>query len=106
MQSATQDRSKFVSKPSKAAKHLGVVAAEAHHLAEAFVDGAEGAVAEFAVLDHEQRHAARGDAGHRPDRAEMMVRRELHATRSGERLGGGEVGRPAFEYDRTAHRPA
>ena len=65
--------------PLQPLDHFGVVAAEAHHLAEPFVDGAEGArisfPGEFAVLDHEERHAARGDAGHRPHRAEMMVRR-------------------------------
>ncbi len=46
-----------VAQPGEAGEHLGVVAAEPHHLAEAFVDGAVGAIAEGAVLDHHQRLA-------------------------------------------------
>jgi hypothetical protein len=98
------EQAKVVPQPRKARQHLGVVAAEAHHLAEALVERADRAVAERAVLDHEERHAPRGDAGHRPDRAEVVVGREFDAAARGELLGRGEVARPALEHDRAADR--
>ena len=105
-QRATQERSEFVPQPGEAREHLGVVAAEAHHLAEPFVDRAGGPVAEFAVLHHEQRHAARGDAGHRPDRAEMMVGRELDraARRRASRPPRGRRPNPRTRSPRTPRR--
>ena len=57
-----QGRPQHVAQPGEPRQHLGIVAAEAHHLAEALVDGAVGAVAERAVLDHQQRLADRGHA--------------------------------------------
>src|ERR1043166_9882041 len=88
--------------PRKARQHLGVIAAEAHHLAEALVERADGAVAERAVLDHEERHAPRGDARHRSDRAEVVVGREFDAAARGELLRRGEVARPARSEEHTS----
>jgi hypothetical protein len=105
-QRISQRNREIVAQPGKARQHLGVVTAKAHHLAEAFVDGAERAIAVGAVLDHEERHAARGDSGHRADRAEVMVRGELDAARRRKRLGRAEVCGPALEHERAADRAA
>ena len=105
-QRRAQGRPEHVAQPGQARQHLGVVAAEAHHLAEALVDGAVGAVAERAVLHHQQRLADRGHARHRPDGAVMMVGLEAEraARRHSPRLL--EVLRPALEHGDAAHRPA
>ena len=42
--------------PAQAGQHLAVVTAEAHHLAEALVEGRVGAVTEGSILDHHHRH--------------------------------------------------
>ena len=55
-QRLAERRAQHVAQPGQALQHLGVVAAEAHDLAEALVDGAVGAVAECAVLHHHHRH--------------------------------------------------
>src|SRR5438874_5903057 len=105
-QRSVQERRKLVAQPREPREHLGVVAAEAHHLAQAFVNGAERAVPLAAVLDDQQRLAARGDPGHRPHAAMVMVRREAHAAALGELLGLGELRCPALVDDRTAYRAA
>ena len=70
---ATQRRAQHLAQPREAGQHLGVVAAEAHDLAEALVDRAVGAVAECAVLHDQHGLAQRGHAGHRPDRVVVVV---------------------------------
>ena len=50
-QRVAEQRAELVAQPGEARQHLGVVAAEAHHFAEALVEGAHRAVAERAVLD-------------------------------------------------------
>ena len=86
--------------------HLGVVAAEAHHLAEPLVEGAVRPIPERPVLDHHHRHAAGDDAGHRTHRVVVVVGREIDAARRRERLGLVEVARPSFEHRRPGHRSA
>ena len=51
-QRAAERRAEHVPEPAQPVQHLGVVAAEPHHLAEALVDGAVGAVSERPVLHH------------------------------------------------------
>ena len=87
-QRASERGPEHVADPAQAVEHLGVVAAEPHHLAEALVDRAIGAIAERLVLDHHQRLALRGQAGHRADRAKMVVGVER------EGAGGGVLARP------------
>ena len=103
-QRLAEQRAEHVAQPGETIEHLGVVAAEAHDLAEAFVDRAIGAIAELAVLDDHHRHRARGHAGHRTDRAEMMVGLELDAAARRERRRLFEIFRPALEHDRAADR--
>ena len=91
--------------PAKPPPHLGVVAAEAHHLAEPLVDGAVRPVPERPVLDHHHRHPAGDDAGHRPHRVVMVVGREVEAAPGRERLRLVEVSRPPLEHRRPRRRP-
>src|SRR5262245_23491283 len=74
---AAERRSQRVAQPGEAGKHLGVVAAETHDLPEPFVDGAIGAIAERAVLDHQHRLTLRGHASHGPDSLVVVVGREV-----------------------------
>ena len=103
-QRAAERGPEHVADPAQAVEHLGVIAAEAHHLAEALVDRAIGAVPERLVLDHQQRLAFGGHAGHRADGAEMVVGMEREG--AGGRLGFGFVeGRsPALEHRNAGHR--
>ena len=99
-----------IAQPGQALQHFGIVAAEAHHLAQALVDGAVGAVAEFAVLHHHHRHRPRGKPGHRPDGIEVVVGKQAHAAAGRQRLRGRKIWRPPLEHDGAAdgalHRPA
>ena len=107
---AAERRPERVAQPGQPRQHLGIVAAEAHDLAQALVDGAIGAIAEGAVLDHQHGLTARGHAGHRPDGVVAVI--GLEPERAAGRLGRGilQVLRPALEHgdagDGAAQRPA
>ena len=107
---AAERRPQRVAQPGQARQHLGVVAAEAHDLAQALVDGAVGAIAEGAVLDHQDGLAARGHAGHRPDGVVAVIGLEPERAAGRLGLGIGQVPRPALEHrnagDGAAQRPA
>src|ERR1044072_6984268 len=107
---ASERRPEDLAGPAQAVEHLSIFAAEPHHLAEALVDRAIGAVTECLVLDHHQRLACRRQAGHRTDRTEVVIGMERDGA------GGGVLGRlievlrPAFAYgnshDGATHRAA
>ena len=96
--------------PAQAVEHLGIVAAEPHHLAEALVDRAIGAVTERLVLDHHERLACGRQAGHRTDRTEVVIGVEREGAGGGALRRIIEILRPAFEYgnahDGAAHGAA
>ena len=83
--------------PAQACQHLAVVAAEAHHLAEALVEGRVGAVAEGSILDHHHRHGTCDQPGHRTDGAEVVIGPERQGSRSGKGGGLFEVRCPTLE---------
>jgi hypothetical protein len=105
-QRAAERRPEHLADPAQAVEHLGIVAAEPHHLAEALVDRAVGAIAERLVLDHHQRLAFRGEAGHRADRAKMVVGVEREGAGGGALAGSVEIAGPAFEHRDPHHGPA
>ena len=92
-----QRRAQGIGQPAQAVQHLGVVAAEAHDLAQPLVESAVSAVSERPVLDHHHRHAPGGDAGHRADRVEVVVGVEGDAAGRGQAHRGFQVGGPALE---------
>ncbi len=102
-QRGAQQRPEVVAQPGEAREHLGVVGAEAHHLAQALVDHAVGPVAESAVLADQHRHRARRNAGHRPHRPVAVVGMEADGARGGQRRGRGEIRRPALEDEGARH---
>src|SRR5690606_22900101 len=104
-QGSTECRPHLGGDPAQALDHFGIVAAEAHDVAHALVDRAVGAIAGGAVLDHEQRHAAGGDPGHRAYGIEMMVGLEFDLARRDLPFGVLKRLSPAFEHHRAACRP-
>ena len=74
-----------------------VVAAEAHHFAEALVEGRVGAVAEGSILDHHHRHGTGDQPGHRADGVEVVIGPERQGSRGGKGGGLFEVRCPALE---------
>jgi hypothetical protein len=92
-----QRRPEGLRHPAQASQHLAVIAAEAHHLAEALVEGRVGAVAEGSILDHHHRHGTGDQPGHRADGVEVVIGPERQAPRGGEGSGLFEVRRPALE---------
>ena len=103
---AAERRPQRVAQPGEAGQHLGVVAAEAHDLAQTLVDGAVGAIVEGAVLDHQDGLAQRGHAGHRPDGVVAMI--GLEPERAATRLGlcVTQVLRPSLEHGDAGNRAA
>jgi hypothetical protein len=101
-QRAPERRAERLADPAQAVEHLGIIAAEPHDLAEAFVDRTIGAVPERPVLDHHERLALRGESGHRTDRAEMVIGVEREGPGGGLVSRFVEVAGPALEH-RNAH---
>ena len=73
--------------PAQPVDDLGRVGAEAQHLAEPLVQRAVGAAAVHGVLEHRHRHRRAHHAGHRPDGAARVARRERDAAGGGQPLG-------------------
>ena len=86
--------------PSQAIDDVGTIGAEAQHLAEPFIQVAEGAVAGRAIADNPHRHRRADDAGHRADRAMMVAGRESNVAALHEALGGLAVLSPALKQER------
>ena len=71
--------------PAQPLDHLRAVGAEAQHLAQAFVEVAVRPLAVLAVDHDPDRHRGADHAGHRPDRAVVVARRELDLAARGQR---------------------
>ena len=94
-----QQRSQLVTQPGKPCQYFSIVATKTHDFSQAFIDHAQRTVAMGFVFNHQQWHAARRAACHRPDRAKMVVGGKLHASRSGHGFCRHQVSSPAFKYD-------
>ncbi len=98
-----QRRGQHVAQPRQTPEHAGIVAAEAHDPAQALVEGGIGAIGKGAVLHHQDRHGARGDAGHGPHRPEVVIGFEPHAACRRQFRRRRQIAGPAFEDDGTGN---
>ena len=89
LHSLSKHRGQAILEPFKPLDYSVVVGPEPHHLADAFVDRAVGAVSEGPILHHKDGHRWAGDAGHRPHGPEVVVRLEgdLAVFKGGDRAG-------------------
>ncbi len=101
-QRPSERRPQDLADPTQPVEHLGIVAAEPHDLAEPLIDRAIGSISESLVLDHQERLTCGRQAGHRADRAMVMVGMKRECTGSGFCRGVVEILGPPLEH-RDAH---
>src|SRR5690606_28030860 len=76
-----------------------IIAAEAHNLAEAFVDRAVSAISEADIFNDKDRHRHGCHAGHWPYAPEMVVRMKFDLSGRCHLFSRSQIARPSFEYD-------
>ena len=110
LESSLHSRAQIILDPAQALDDLRGIGAKAHDLADSFVKGAVGVIAEGLITDHPQRHGTGDHTGHGANTVHAVVGDKVDLTGSGHLgcllQGGSHPFIYCSSHNSTLHRAA